>query len=144
MHSFVNRPHSRGEIRLRSRAPEDSPVIRPNLLGDERDVETLVRAGKTIERIFATPGLAEHVVGRLSPTLGSDDEWRDFVRSTAGIGWHASGTCRMGGDADSVLDPRLRVRGVEGLRVVDASVMPTLTSANTNAPTMMIGERAPL
>ncbi|MBO9379830.1 glucose-methanol-choline oxidoreductase [Sphingomonas histidinilytica] len=141
MHSFVNRPHSRGEIRLRSRAPEDSPVIRPNLLGDERDVETLVRAGKTIERIFATPGLAEHVVGRLSPTLGSDDEWRDFVRSTAGIGWHASGTCRMGGDADSVLDPRLRVRGVEGLRVVDASVMPTLTSANTNAPTMMIGER---
>lgn len=141
MHSFVNRPHSRGEITLRSRAPEDSPVIRPNLLGDERDVETLVRAGKAIERIFATPGLAEHVVGRLSPTLASDDEWRDFVRSTAGIGWHASGTCRMGGDADSVLDPRLRVRGVEGLRVVDASVMPTLTSANTNAPTMMIGER---
>ncbi|ATE63669.1 GMC family oxidoreductase [Rhizorhabdus dicambivorans] len=142
MHSFVNRPHSRGEIRLRSAAPQDSPVIHPNLLGDERDVETLVRAGKAIERIFAAPGLAEHVVGRLSPVLGSDDEWRDFVRSTAGIGWHASGTCRMGGDADSVLDPRLRVRGVDRLRVVDASVMPTLTSANTNAPTMMIGERA--
>ena len=127
---------------MRSVSPADSPRIFPNLLGDERDVDTLVRAGKQIEKIFASPGLAEHVKGRLTPELHTLDEWRDFVRSVVGIGWHASGTCRMGGDGDAVLDPRLRVRGVEGLRVADASIMPSLVSANTNAPTMMIAERA--
>lgn len=139
--TFVNRPYSRGEILLRSNAPEDSPVIHPNLLGDERDVETLVRAGKLVESVFKSPGLAEHVIGRLNPEFHSDDEWRDYIRSAVGIGWHASGTCRMGGDAESVVDPRLCVRGIDGLRVADASIMPTLTSGNTNAPTMMIGER---
>lgn len=140
--TFVNRPYSRGHILLRSASPADSPRIFPNLLGDERDVDTLVRAGKLIEKIFASPGLVEHVKGRLTPALNTEDEWRDYVRSVVGIGWHASGTCRMGGDEASVLDPRLRVRGVRGLRVADASIMPSLVSANTNAPTMMIAERA--
>lgn len=141
MATFVSRPYGRGHLELRSADPNDSPVIHPNLLGDERDLDTLVRAGRLIEKFFATPGLTEHVVGRLSPKPETDDEWRDFVRSTASIGWHASGTCRMGGEENSVVDPRLRVRGVKGVRVIDTSIMPSITSGNTNAPAMMIGER---
>jgi choline dehydrogenase len=142
MSSFVNRPYSRGEILLRSANPADHPVIHPGLLSDERDVDTLMRAGRLIEQIFANPGLAELCLERMHPTLTTDDEWRAYIRSAAGIGWHASGTCRMGGDDHAVLDPELRVRGVSGLRVADASVMPSLVSGNTNAVTMMIGERA--
>jgi choline dehydrogenase len=139
--SSINRPYSRGQIRLRGPSPTDRPEIHPGLLSDERDVETLVRAGRLAEQIFATPPMAQHVRGRLTPELGTDDEWRDYIRSVTTISYHASGTCRMGGDADSVVDPRLRVRGVRGLRVIDASIMPVIPSANTNAPSMMIGER---
>jgi choline dehydrogenase len=139
--SSINRPYSRGEIRLRGPSPEDRPEIHPGLLSDERDVATLVRAGRLMEQIFATPPMAQHVRGRLTPELNTDDEWRAYVRSVTTISYHASGTCRMGGDADSVVDPRLRVRGLRGLRVIDASIMPAMVSANTNAPTMMIGER---
>ena len=138
---FVSRPYSRGEIRLRGPSPDDRPEIHPRLLSDVRDVDTLMRAGRIVERLFATPPLAEHVRGRLIPELHSDDEWRAFVRSVAGVSWHASGTCRMGSDAASVVDPELRVRGVDGLRVIDLSIMPSLVSGNTNAPAMMIGDR---
>lgn len=138
----VNRPYSRGEIRLRSAASEDRPIIDHRTLGDDRDIETLMRAGKLIERLFQTPGLAEHCIGELEPPIRSDEEWCDYIRGTATNGYHPVGTCRMGTDQDSVVDPRLRVRGTQGLRVVDASIMPTLVGANTNAPTMMIGERA--
>lgn len=139
---MITRPYSRGEIHLRSAAPADHPIINPNLLADERDLETLVRIGQLIEKIFASPGLAEHVVGRLDPKPQTPAEWKDYVRSTVGISYHAAGTCRMGGDLDSVVDPQLRVRGVRGLRVADTSIMPTQVSANTNATAMMIGERA--
>lgn len=140
--AMITRPFSRGEIVLKSASINDHPAIHTNLLGDERDLETLVRAGKLVERIFASPGLAEHVVGRLDPEMKTDDEWRAFVRETAGVSYHAAGTCRMGADAGSVVDPQLRVRGVEGLRVADTSIMPAQVSANTNAAAMMIGERA--
>ncbi|MCZ4342871.1 GMC family oxidoreductase N-terminal domain-containing protein [Sphingomonadaceae bacterium G21617-S1] len=138
---FVNRPYSRGQIRLRSASPHDHPVIEPGLLSDQRDVVTLIDALKVVEGIFASNGLAELCVRQVHPRMETDAEWEDFVRSNASIGWHASGTCRMGSDADAVVDPRLRVRGVEGLRVIDASIMPVVTSTNTNAPTMMIGEK---
>ena len=139
---MVNRPHGRGEIKLRSRSVLDQPVINAGLLSDERDLETLIRGGKVVEGIFASPGLAEHVVGRLEPELKTDDDWRAFVRNSASIGYHAAGTCRMGGDAESVVDPQVRVRGIRGLRVADASIMPAQVSGNTNAAAIMIGERA--
>jgi len=139
--TFVNRPYSRGQIRLRSARPEDHPIIAPGLLGDERDVATLVRAAKTIEAIFASPGLAEICEAPLYERPQTEAEWVELVRNFTGLGWHASGTCRMGGDADAVVDPRLRVNGVHGLRVVDASIFPVVPSTNTNAPAMMVGEK---
>lgn len=142
MSVYINRPHSRGEILLRSASPFDTPLIRPNLIGDQRDVDTLVRAGKLLEAIATSPGLGDILVDRLDPHNETDAEWEQFVRNTTGTSYHASGTCRMGGDEESVVDPRLRVRGVTGLRVVDASIMPEVVSANTGGPTMMIGERA--
>lgn len=139
--TFINRPYSRGRITLRSASPRDYPIIAPGLLSDVRDIRTMTRALRMVEQIFASPGLTELCIERMHPRLESDDEWAGFIRSNATITWHASGTCRMGSDPDAVVDPRLRVRGVDGLRVIDASIMPVVASANTNAPSMMIGEK---
>ncbi len=140
----VAKPKSRGEIRLRSADPMDKPIIDHRLMGDPDDVVALIRGLKQVDEIFNTPAFATHTRGRLSPdTLPQTDaEWEARIRSTAGIGYHPVGTCRMGGDARSVVDPRLRVRGVKGLRVADASIMPIMPSANTNAPAIMVGEKA--
>ncbi|MGE0386557.1 MAG: GMC family oxidoreductase [Gammaproteobacteria bacterium] len=140
----VSRPYSRGRIRLRGTDPTQPPVIDHRLLGDERDLQALVRSGRIIEKIFQAPAFAAHVTGNGEPHAvpGSDAEWAAFARATANIGYHPVGSCRMGSDADAVVDPRLAVRGIQGLRIADASVMPTLPSANTNAPALMIGERA--
>ncbi len=137
------RPDSRGEIRLASSDPHAAPIIDHRLLGDERDVRRLIAFGKFLDRLFRTEPLASHVVADNFPTETprDDAEWEALIRATSGIGYHAAGTCRMGG-ADAVLDPQLRVRGIEGLRVVDASVMPSLVSGNTNAATIAIAERA--
>ncbi len=137
------RPESRGEVRLRDANPQTPPVINHRLLGDERDLEKLIIAGRLIARIFDTPPLSRHIIGENfpSPIPRSDDEWRAYIRATVGIGYHPVGTCRMGGTG-SVVDPTLRVRGVSGLRVVDASVMPQIISGNTNAATIMIAEKA--
>ncbi len=136
------RPESRGAIRLRSRDPHAKPVIDHRLLA-EGDVRRLTQFGKIIEKVFAAKPLADHIVGRSFPheVPHSDAEWEEIIRQTAGIGYHAVGTCRMGGE-DSVLDPRLRVRGIGNLRVVDASIMPSIVSNNTNAATIAIAERA--
>ena len=118
-------------------------MIEHRLLADERDMATLVRSIRLIERIFAAPSLAPSVVGTSAPFAGAETE-RDLetiIRDHAGLGLHAVGTCRMGSDAQSVVDPELRVRGVSGVRVIDASIMPRLVSANTNAASIMIGEK---
>ncbi len=96
-----------------------------------------------MEKIFTQPALRGSVVGACNPSrlLETDAALDEFIRANAGIGYHAVGTCRMGSDASSVVDPQLRVRGVEHLRVIDASVMPRLVSANTNAASIMIGEK---
>ena len=104
----------------------------------------MVRLLKTIRRVASQPALQRVIVRETRPGLevASDEELLDYARATAQTCWHPSGTCRMGTGADAVGDPELRVHGVEGLRVVDASVMPMLVSSNTNIPTIMIAEKA--
>jgi choline dehydrogenase len=140
------RPESRGEIRLASPDPRDPPRIFANYLATETDRRTMVDGMKLIRRIVAQPAMApwlaaEHLPG---PDCRSDDELLDFVRRTGGTIFHPTSTCAMGPESDplAVVDERLRVRGTEGLRVVDASVMPAVVSANTNAAVVMIAEKA--
>lgn len=142
--SNVCRPHSRGRIRLRGADPQLPPLIEQRMLGDERDLATLVRACRYVERLFNTRALRAMTVGDfIPPSIPADDPaWAAYVRDKTVQCYHAVGTCRMGSASASVLDPQLRVRGVHGLRVVDASIMPHVPSANTNAATMAIAEKA--
>ena len=144
VYANVAKPKSRGEIRLRSADVRDKPVIDHRLLGDPDDIAALVRGVKQVQDIFRMPAMAGHVRAPLTPEPmpQNDAEWEEAIRSRSGIGYHPVGTCRMGGDAASVVDPQLRVRGVAGLRVVDASIMPVMPAANTNAPTIMVAEKA--
>ena len=139
----VSRPFSRGEIRLRSASPDDKPVIDFQMFQDARDFDTVVRALKSMEQIFAAPALAAASIGIVPPfdKALTDSQLDDIIRTYTGVGYHPVGTCRMGSDEHSVVDTELRVRGVSGLRVIDASVMPRLISANTNGTAIMIGER---
>jgi len=139
-------PKSRGQLSLRSAGPGEHPVIRTNLLSDPEEVKTMIWGLRSLDSIFSQPALSPYVVQRGQPAAAalSDSDWEDFIRQTAIAGIHTVGTCMMGapGDPRAVVDPQLQVRGVERLRVVDASVMPGVTSGNTNAPTIMIGEKA--
>jgi choline dehydrogenase len=137
------KPKSRGEVRLRGRDPAAQPVIDFRVYDHPGDLDAMRRGLQFSNRLFATPALAQHVTGTAYPPdpNQSDAEWDRQLRACTTIGVHAVGTCAMGGAADSVVDPRLRVRGVEGLRVADCSVMPELPSANTNAPVIMLAEK---
>ncbi|WP_102959424.1 GMC family oxidoreductase [Mangrovicella endophytica] len=139
----MHRPYSRGWIGLRSGHHRDQPLIQPNLLADERDVETLMAGGRMLRRIFETAPLAGYVEAEFKPgrEIQSDDEWRAYVRETAIGIYHPAGTCRMGHGADAVVDDRLKVHGIANLHVADASIMPVIVSANLNANCIMIGER---
>jgi choline dehydrogenase len=140
----VGNPHSRGELLLSGPGARDLPVIRHQLIGDPRDVATLVDACKLIEQIFAAPALAEFVKGDRNPPHSPADAggWEAFVRANTSISYHPAGTCRMGGDDQAVVAPDLKVNGLGGLRIADASVIPLLPRVNTNATAIMIGERA--
>ncbi len=137
------RPHSRGTVRLASADMRDPPLIDPNFLSDQRDIDTMLAGARICERINNAPALAA-LGGRLLYGSGADDAETlgALVRAHSDTQYHPVGTCRMGADPDSVLDPQLRVRTIENLRVADASVMPRLISGNTQAPTAMIGEKA--
>lgn len=141
LYASVCHPKSRGQVLLDA---DLRPRIVHQLFGDERDLATLVAGCKLIDGLYRTPAMRALVTAnRVPEPIPSDDAgWADFVRAKAALGYHAVGTCRMGTDDGAVLDPQLRVRGVDGLRVADASVMPTLPSTNTNATAIMIGEKA--
>lgn len=143
LHVCALRPHSRGTVRLVSPDPADAPLIDPAYLSDPRDLPDLVRGVRLAEDILDQPAFARAGALRASwMTLDDDAAIVDSIRRRAGTIYHPVGTCRMGADLDAVVDPELRVRGLAGLRIADASIMPTLVSGNTQAPTAMIGERA--
>lgn len=144
LHACVLRPASRGRIRLRSARPEDPPRIEARYLTEPGDLETLLEGIHLSREIFAAGSFARYSGPEVFPGAHASNR-RDLaavVRRKAETIYHPSGTCRMGSDTDAVVDPWLRVRGVRGLRVADASVMPRLIGGNTNAPTVMIAERA--
>ena len=137
-------PTSRGSIRISSTDPARDPTIRMNYLDSQLDRDVTVEGLKTLRRIYQQPAFKDLWKREVIPgeDKKTDAELLGAIRANATTVYHLVGTCRMGSDARAVLDPRLRVRGVHGLRVVDASVMPEIVSGNTNAPTIMIGERA--
>jgi choline dehydrogenase len=138
------RPASRGTLELRSADPADKPLIDPAYLAQEADVEAMVRGVEIVRDLASAHAFDEWRGPEALP--GADVQGaaalRDFVRRGAGTYYHPAGTCRMGTDATAVVDPELRVRGIDGLRVADASVMPDIVSANTNTAAMVIGEKA--
>ena len=145
-HVNLMRPTSRGRLWLRSADPRDHPRLLFNYLQTPDDASTLVTALKLIREIYAQPALAELSGEELlpGPSVVTDSELETWVRDNAGTSYHPSCTCRMGpgSDPSAVVDPTLRVHGIDGLRVADASVMPDVVSGNTNAPSIMIGEKA--
>jgi choline dehydrogenase len=137
------RPESRGTIMAESADPLARPVIRPNYLSADEDARVLLEGLRQTRRIFEAPALAAHSLGETLPGAGIEtpSALRDYARDTGTTIYHPVGTCKMGEDPMAVVDSRLRVHGLSGLRVIDASVMPVVTSGNTNAPTIMIAEK---
>jgi choline dehydrogenase len=138
------RPTSRGEIMIRSADPFEAPAIRPAYLSTNHDIEEMVEGSRLMRRLAATPALSAIIDEELQPgeAVASDADFADDARKRAGTVFHPCGTCIMGPDpATSVVDPRLRVHGLSGLRVIDASIFPNVTSGNTNAPAIMVGEK---
>ena len=138
------RPESRGYVKITSNDPTMPPEIAPNYLNVERDRLKLLESIKIIRGIFKNKKLAEYVVEEKYPggTLNTDEELLDYIKQYCRTSYHPVGTCKMGSDDMAVVDDELRVHGIESLRVVDASIMPNLVSGNTNAPTIMIAEKA--
>ena len=146
LHACFLRPRSRGQLTLASNRASDKPRIQANYLSDAEgfDLKMMVECAKISREIFAQPAFDPYRGAPIFPQRSdlSDAELADFIRAKAESVYHPIGTCRMGDDDASVVDASLRVRGVDGLRVIDASVMPSLIGGNTNAPTIMIAERA--
>jgi choline dehydrogenase-like flavoprotein len=145
LHCCQLRPKSRGWIGLRSADPFADPVIEPNYLAHDDDVAELLESLKLGRRIMNAPAMRAVTGGAEidpGPNVTSDAQLIEFIRNTAETIYHPVGTCKMGQDEMAVVDDRLRVRGIAGLRVADASIMPRLIGGNTNAPSMVIGEKA--
>jgi len=138
------RPRSRGSVRLQSADPKDMPLIDPNYLSDPYDRDMSIRGLKLVQDILSQTALRKYILAeRLpGPDVKTDADYFNFICVHSKTSHHCAGTCRMGSDPAAVLDPRLRFNGIDGLRVADASVMPTVNSSNTNAPSIMIGEKA--
>ncbi|WP_417664160.1 GMC family oxidoreductase [Pseudidiomarina donghaiensis] len=140
-HVCVLRPQARGELKLNSTDAVDKPCFTYNFLDNEADRTALLNGVKQVRNIMAQAPLAEHNGGEIWPgPTANDDELMQKIEQNLGLIYHPTSTCRMGNDASAVVDPQLRVKGVESLRVIDASIMPTVLSGNTNAPTMVIAD----
>jgi choline dehydrogenase len=140
----LTHPQNIGSVRLRSSNPKDAPMIRMNYLQSQSDVEKLIAGVKLIRQLFRDTAFDEFREKEVAAgaDVTSDPALEAYIRETCGTVYHPVGTCKMGTDSMAVVDHELRVHGVKGLRVVDASIMPTLTTGHTNAPTIMIGEKA--
>ena len=128
---------------MRSPDPREQPAINPRYLAEDTDRRAMVGGLRFLRRLFAAPSLAKHIVAEKIPGPGvrSDDELLDYARQNGSTVYHASCSCMMGGHAMSVVDSGLKVHGLDALRVIDASIMPAVSSTNTNAPTIMIAEK---
>jgi choline dehydrogenase len=137
------RPLSRGYVLVRSPDPREPPAINPRYLAEDTDRRAMVGGLKFLRRLFEAPALAKYVVAEKvpGPSVQTDDELLDYARQNGSTVYHASCSCMMGNHAMSVVDDQLRVHGLDGLRVIDASIMPAVSSTNTNAPTIMIAEK---
>lgn len=144
LNGYFMHPRARGAVTLKSADPRISPSIDPNFLGDPYDLERTIDCVKVGQEIMAQPAMKRFVTDEFmpGPKCRSRADYEAYVRERARSGYHPVGTCKMGQDEMAVVDTELRVRGVDGLRVADASIMPRLVSGNTNAPSIMIGERA--
>ena len=138
------RPESRGEVTINTSNPKDLPTIIPNYLSTKSDREVAVESIKVARKIAQANSIKDFIQDEFVPgsSYNSDEELLEVARNHSQSIYHPVGTCKMGHDKDSVVDDQLRVHGVKNLRVVDASIMPELVSGNTNAPTMMIAEKA--
>lgn len=142
--AWVSRPEARGTILARSANPLEPPEIKPNYLGHEQDRQVMVHALRLCRKMLHAPVFDSYGGREIYPgkDIETDDEWLDYAYQYGSTVYHPVGTCKMGTDRMAVVDPELRVHGVAGMRIVDASVFPKMTSSNTNAPTMMIAEKA--
>ena len=138
------RPESRGFVRVASSNHNDKPLIQPNYLAESKDCETMIAGMRLVRKVAGQPSLKFYIGEELKPgtKVADDDSLLDYVRQNGSTIFHPSSTCRMGTDQQAVVSPRLKVNGIDGLRVADASIMPALVSGNTNAACIMIGEKA--
>ena len=139
----VSRTRSRGGLKLASNSPFEHPMVQPNMLGDEYDLKTLIASGKLSRQIIESKAFSPYLDMEILPgaAVQTDDEWQAYVKEMTGPVYHPVGTCKMGVDPMAVVTPELKVGGVEGLRVADASILPSVVSGNTNAACLMIGEK---
>ena len=144
LNSCYLRPRSRGTVRLQSGDPTKAPLIDPNYLQDPLDREMTIRGLKLTQEILAQAALKPYILAvRLpGPDVRTDEDYFNFICQHSKTSHHCAGTCRMGADDTAVVDTRLRFNGIQGLRIVDNSIMPTVISSNTNAAAIMIGEKA--
>lgn len=144
LNGYFMHPRARGSVTLKSADPRVAPSIDPNFLDDPYDLERSIDCVKVGQEIMAQPAMAKFVTNEFMPgaRVKTHAEYEEYVRKCARSGYHPVGTCKMGQDEMAVVDPKLKVYGVDGLRVTDSSIMPRLVSGNTNAPSIMIGERA--
>jgi choline dehydrogenase len=144
LYAHAMRPESKGYVHIAAADPRRPPAINFNFLSSSPDAELTVRAVRIAREIMTAPAMTPLQMSEIAPGADrtTDDEILDWVRNAAETTYHPVGTCKMGSDPVAVVDSQLRVHGIAGLRIADASIMPTLTSGNTNAPSIMIGEKA--